>query len=166
MYYISSDINNDDYCVYDLMYLCIYYMAIKFFHCQKFFHCHCHILWLIPTAGFLFWCVMFWRVDCAFQLVWSYVFRNLLMKRSVICIYKLWCCHLQGTAIFWLPCQVESSAVTMDSICANLGPKRTTAVFIWVSCDEIFQSWGAGGGWKPSPRAWLLHKKIQHSIGN
>ena len=38
MYYISSDINNDEYCVYDLMYLCIYYMAIKFFHC----HCHCH----------------------------------------------------------------------------------------------------------------------------
>ena len=25
MYYISSDINNDEYCVYDLMYLCIYY---------------------------------------------------------------------------------------------------------------------------------------------
>ena len=39
MYYISSDINNDEYCVYDLMYLCIYYMAIKFFHCH---HCHCH----------------------------------------------------------------------------------------------------------------------------
>ena len=37
MYYISSDINNDEYCVYDLMYLCIYYMAIKFFRC----HCHC-----------------------------------------------------------------------------------------------------------------------------
>ena len=37
MYCISSDINNDEYCVYDLMYLCIYYMAIRFFHC------HCHI---------------------------------------------------------------------------------------------------------------------------
>ena len=60
---------------------------------------------------------------------------------AVICIYKLRCCHLQGTAIFWLLCQVESSAVTVDSTCANLGPKRTTAVFMWVSCDEIFQSW-------------------------
>ena len=37
MYYISSDINNDEYCVYDLMYLCIYYMAIKFCHC------HCQV---------------------------------------------------------------------------------------------------------------------------
>ena len=35
MYYISSDINNDEDCVYDLMYLCIYYMAIKFFHCHS-----------------------------------------------------------------------------------------------------------------------------------
>ena len=35
MYDISSDINNDEYCVYDLMYLCIYYMAIKFFHCHS-----------------------------------------------------------------------------------------------------------------------------------
>ena len=42
MYYISSDINNDEYCVYDLMYLCIYYMAIKFFHCHC--HCHCHCM--------------------------------------------------------------------------------------------------------------------------
>ena len=38
MYYISSDINNDEYCVYDLMYLCIYFMAIKFFHC-------CHMVY-------------------------------------------------------------------------------------------------------------------------
>ena len=44
MYYISSDINNDEYCVYDLMYLCIYYMAIKFFHCHCHCHCHCHII--------------------------------------------------------------------------------------------------------------------------
>ena len=40
MYYIPSDIDNDEYCVYDLMYLCIYYMATKLFHCHC--HCHCH----------------------------------------------------------------------------------------------------------------------------
>ena len=37
MYYIPSDINNDEYCVYDLMHLSISYMALEFFHC----HCHC-----------------------------------------------------------------------------------------------------------------------------
>ena len=40
LYYIPSDINNDEYCAYDLMYLCIYYMAIKLIHCHC--HCHCH----------------------------------------------------------------------------------------------------------------------------
>ena len=41
MYYIPSDINNDEYCVYDLMYLCIYYMAMKLIHC----HCQNHSCW-------------------------------------------------------------------------------------------------------------------------
>ena len=36
MYYIPSDINNDEYCVYDLMYLCTYFMPLKLIHC----HCH------------------------------------------------------------------------------------------------------------------------------
>ena len=35
IYNIPSDINNDVYCVYDLMHLCIYYMTIKFFRCHS-----------------------------------------------------------------------------------------------------------------------------------
>ena len=34
MYYIPSYISNVEICVYDLMYLCIHYMAIKFFRCH------------------------------------------------------------------------------------------------------------------------------------
>ena len=37
MYYIPG--NNDEYCVYNLMHICIYYMVIKHIH----YHCHCHI---------------------------------------------------------------------------------------------------------------------------
>ena len=76
MYYISSDINNDEYCVYALMYLCIYYMAIKFFHfhCH---HCHCHCHCHIITMMHNLWV---WYFQNPKQL------KTLILKLNTVCV--------------------------------------------------------------------------------